>query len=201
MNNNWELQIIAQDQEGVRFKIKENDTHLSFKEVFEYWKIDPTFLQFYVNALNAFSLEEFFWEHPAVKTAYLDRPYEVILLKSRSFKNRKVDERSFKEKIEVKELVAVFPNLGKNATLIVPTKQHIPIIYKHLGSFLREATTEQIQAVFQALGATILSEIAAGKLLWLNTAGLGVLWVHIRLDTRPKYYKVRTYKNPDFLES
>ena len=200
MKNNWTLQILAQDKDGVRFKIEENNKLLSFKEVFEHWKNTPAFIQFYVNALIAFPYEEFFWEHPAVKTAYLDRPYETILLKSSSFKNRKVDERSFKEKIETEALIAVFPNLGKNATLVVPTKHHSPAIYKHLGSFLRAASSLQVQAIFQQLGETLLAEITKGKLVWLNTAGLGVIWLHIRLDSRPKYYKVATYKKPDFLE-
>ncbi|MGB1216866.1 MAG: DUF6940 family protein [Saprospiraceae bacterium] len=30
--------------------------------------------------------------------------------------------------------------------------------------------------------------------MWLSTAGLGVYWLHIRMDNRPKYYKHKAYK-------
>lgn len=29
--------------------------------------------------------------------------------------------------------------------------------------------------------------------IWLNTAGAGVPWLHIRLDSRPKYYRYQPY--------
>ena len=32
--------------------------------------------------------------------------------------------------------------------------------------------------------------------LWLSTAGLGVYWLHLRLDTRPKYYSFQPYRKP-----
>lgn len=30
--------------------------------------------------------------------------------------------------------------------------------------------------------------------IWLSTSGLGVYWLHVRLDTRPKYYNHDEYK-------
>jgi hypothetical protein len=30
--------------------------------------------------------------------------------------------------------------------------------------------------------------------IWLNTAGAGVPWFHVRLDKRPKYYGVDPYR-------
>jgi protoheme ferro-lyase len=32
--------------------------------------------------------------------------------------------------------------------------------------------------------------------MWLSTAGLGVHWLHVRLDSRPKYDRHRVYANP-----
>ena len=29
---------------------------------------------------------------------------------------------------------------------------------------------------------------------WLSTSGLGVYWLHVRLDSYPKYYTYRPYK-------
>ena len=30
--------------------------------------------------------------------------------------------------------------------------------------------------------------------IWLSTSGLGVYWLHVRLDTRPKYYQYAPYR-------
>ena len=30
--------------------------------------------------------------------------------------------------------------------------------------------------------------------LWLSTCGTGVYWLHVRLDSRPKYYSYQEYK-------
>jgi len=32
------------------------------------------------------------------------------------------------------------------------------------------------------------------KRVWLSTAGMGVSWLHVRLDDRPKYYGHRPYR-------
>ena len=29
---------------------------------------------------------------------------------------------------------------------------------------------------------------------WLSTAGMGVYWLHVRVDSRPKYYRYQGYK-------
>jgi len=30
--------------------------------------------------------------------------------------------------------------------------------------------------------------------LWVSTSGLGVAWLHVRLDARPKYYQYTPYR-------
>lgn len=42
------------------------------------------------------------------------------------------------------------------------------------------------------MGETIQQRVSA-SLLWLITAGMGVFWLHLRLDSRPKYYSHRPY--------
>jgi hypothetical protein len=34
--------------------------------------------------------------------------------------------------------------------------------------------------------------------VWLSTSGLGIYWLHFRLDTVPKYYTYAPYKRPDY---
>jgi hypothetical protein len=35
--------------------------------------------------------------------------------------------------------------------------------------------------------------LQAGRRFWISTSGLGVPWVHVRLDSYPKYYQYRPY--------
>jgi len=65
--------------------------------------------------------------------------------------------------------------------------------YGHLAAFVREAPPEQVDALFATVGRTLLDRVAPSP-LWLNTAGLGVPWLHVRLDSRPKYYGHAPYR-------
>ena len=97
------------------------------------------------------------------------------------------------------ELVVDFDNLGKNARLVVPTPKGDLADNKHLAKFIRADKPKQQQLLFQKIGELMLQRIDREKTIWLNTAGNGVIWLHIRLDSRPKYYKTQAYRNPDFL--
>jgi hypothetical protein len=35
----------------------------------------------------------------------------------------------------------------------------------------------------------LLSQMERGRAVWLNTEGTGVSWLHVRVDSRPKYYQ------------
>ena len=39
-----------------------------------------------------------------------------------------------------------------------------------------------------------MSQTVNDKPTWLSTAGMGVAWLHVRLDQRPKYYAHRPYR-------
>lgn len=200
MNQTFSIEIIRQNENTVRFRLKKDSQNLSFKEVFELWSSDLEFVKFYKNELIKLNYKAFYWEHPAIKKEFLEKKYECILQRARSLEHLPSNENAFSEYIHSMDQVVDFMNLGKNARLVVPTKKTNQEIYNHLGKFIRFAEDEQIIEVFKRTGVTILEEVEKTKLIWLNTAGLGVIWLHIRMDTRPKYYKTKKYKNPDFLK-
>lgn len=200
MDKKWFTKVIAQNEDACRIKILENDNLLSFQEVFEYWQTSSDFTQFYVKTLLDLDFEGYFWEHPALKNDFLSKPYECVMLNTRSFAKKNVDETAFGKYLDSDNEVEVFDNLGKNAKLVVPTQKTNIEYYKHLGIFLQNAPKEQIRMLFKKIGEHILTELDSPQTIWLNMAGLGVIWLHVRLDTRPKYYKTKTYKNAHFLE-
>jgi hypothetical protein len=197
---NWTQKILGKQDQGLRLGILEGEKRLSYQEVFQGWASDEAFALFYASILKQSGFSGFFWEHPALISEYLDQPYEFILLETDGFQDRKLNQQAFAEHLHPDTPVASFFNLGKNAQLVAPSLQATPDTYKHFGNFIRHAPSDQIVALFQQVEKLMLEEVRLGKRIWLNTEGMGVIWLHIRLDTRPKYYKSQRYKQPELLE-
>lgn len=65
--------------------------------------------------------------------------------------------------------------------------------YVHLANFIRMAEEEQRRALWQSLALALKTWVPQRK-TWLSTSGLGISWLHVRLDQRPKYYYHKAYK-------
>jgi len=77
--------------------------------------------------------------------------------------------------------------------LVVPSPQADDAAYAHIAAFTRNGPDPQNHALWQILGQTMQQRIT-NQPIWLNTEGSGVSWLHIRLDSRPKYYGFSPYK-------
>ena len=88
----------------------------------------------------------------------------------------------------------MFRNLGGDADLVVPCDMGAGADYAHLAVFLRTASPAQMRAIWRAVADTAKAWLARGDRLWISTAGLGVTWVHVRIDSRPKYYTHAPYR-------
>ncbi|MEO0415529.1 MAG: hypothetical protein AAF226_11315 [Verrucomicrobiota bacterium] len=75
--------------------------------------------------------------------------------------------------------------------MICPT--NICYDYSHLAKFLRTAAAEERQSLWRELSIRVADQISDSP-IWLSTAGLGVSWLHLRIDSTPKYYRHTTYK-------
>ena len=86
--------------------------------------------------------------------------------------------------------VVVFENLGRDAVLVAPRPGVDGERCAHLVAFLRTAGSSRRQALWQATARAAREQLVTRPTqpLWLSTSGLGVPWLHIRLDVRPKYY-------------
>ena len=103
------------------------------------------------------------------------------------------DEYSFQKYFKKNEAVVSFQNLGKDAHLVVPTPMGDTTHYSHLANFIRNASNNQIVSFWKKVAATYEKEIGT-KTKWLSTSGLGVYWLHVRVDSRPKYYQFGEYR-------
>ncbi len=192
----WEMRIAPlADGGGSRGAVRKSGRTLSFAEVIALWRDDPAFRDAFAASLAASELGGFFWETPPVTTATLDRDFELVLIEGPMLERLEPDARPFAERFEAaSEAVLTFPNLGGDAVLVVPAplaSDHAP--YAHLAAFVRGAPPAQIDAFWAAAGEAMAARVSE-RPVWLSTAGLGVSWLHLRLDSRPKYYRHRPYR-------
>lgn len=134
-----------------------------------------------------------FWELPPLTRERLRQPFECVLVSSPALARLANDPVTFAGYFRDGCAVAVFDNLGGDATLVAPAAHPAGAQYTHLAAFCRTAPERMLQRFWQQLARTAQQKIAAGP-LWISTAGLGVGWLHARLDSQPKYYSHAPYR-------
>jgi hypothetical protein len=131
------------------------------------------------------------WECPPVTEANRSVPFECVFVSSSSLARMGTDPDAFAEHFRPDCDVVTFENLGGDATLVAPCPEG-NANFAHLGSFTATASAEHQDALWRAVGEALASRIGP-RPLWLSTAGHGIAWLHVRLDSRPKYYRHAPY--------
>ena len=135
-----------------------------------------------------------FWECVPVSRDTTDRTFAFVLAEAPALAGRPVDPHTF-DHLFTDDPVVTFPNLQGDAELVVPTPRGEVGAYPHLAAFVREGPSAQVHAFWQAVGTAVQGWWAErGDPVWTSTSGLGVTWLHVRLDRRPKYYTYRPFK-------
>jgi len=181
--------------EITKYKISENGKIISYRTWIKHLITSEDFVDFFVEILKTNDHVGFFWEVKPVDKTKINEDFEFVLVKSNALPNIKADELTFKKYFDTGQKVVSFPNLGGDAQLVVPTPISSPDHYAHLAVFVRNAPQDQIQKFWKTIAIEFESLIDE-KTVWLSTAGLGVSWLHVRIDSRPKYYRFQEYKNP-----
>ena len=177
-----------------RIALDLNSSPVSYAEVLLRWQHDVDFRSFFMALLANTPFAVFRWETPPITTATASRPFEFVLLDSPGLA-RSPDAAAFAEHLGGAAVggVVEFPNLGKDAIMVVPCPNGPLSAYAHIGAFARQAPEPQKHALWALVGAAMQRRVG-NKPVWLSTAGAGVSWLHVRLDDRPKYYGYRPYR-------
>ncbi len=202
--NTWHYRVVVCDKETLRYTLFHQDTALTFQEVIGLWQSSADFRDFYRETLADSAFEAFFWELPPVSLTSLDRAFEFVLVESTVLAKASADCRDFAEHFRhAREQIVAFQNLSRDAWLIVPVPPRaVGASYPdamateccaHLASFCRRADSLQQDQLWQQLGFMLGREVNSQP-LWVSSCGLGVYWLHLRLDQRPKYYNYQPYK-------
>ncbi len=152
---------------------------------------DPALRAALTELLRASPHRAFAWEMPVVSAATADRPAELAILDSPALARVAPDPEPFSAQLRGQR-IATFPNLGGDAVLVAPSPQVAPDA-AHLAAFVRAAASDVIDDLWVAVGRAARERARRPAPFWLSTAGLGVHWLHVRLDDRPKYYRHRAY--------
>jgi hypothetical protein len=181
------------DGRNLRFAIDLGERPAAYAEILRAWQADESFRALFIAWLAQAPYPAYRWETPPVTAATAARPFEFVLLDSPHLAVQ-ADPRDFAAHFKRSvEAVACFPNLGGDARLLAPCPLAEPKAYAHLAAFSRLAPQAQQHALWRAVGAAMLERLGNAP-VWLNTAGGGAPWLHIRLDDRPKYYGYAPYR-------
>jgi len=134
---------------------------------------------------------------PPLTSKNLGEVFEMALMDAPRLSKIRTDPYTFEKKFKNKDLVSSFENLGGDALMVcpVPLKDQNLAIYSSLGPFINGAPMKQQLAFWGDVGSG-LKVLNERRTVWLNTEGSGVHYLHMRMDSRPKYYHYDKFSNP-----
>lgn len=179
-----------------RFRLLYDGQLLSWSDVMDRWQRDQLFRRFFVSLLVDAPYPAYFWETPPVTRATLDQRFEFVLVEARELADLQTNDDAFANHFasaEPETSIIEFSNLGGDATLIVPCPRAPLSAYSQIGAFVQQAPADQQDQLWQHVGVALEKRLGTQP-VWVSTSGLGVYWLHIRLDSAPKYYTYEPYR-------
>ncbi|NBB94088.1 MAG: hypothetical protein GVY32_13065 [Gammaproteobacteria bacterium] len=176
----------------MRLGISGPEGPLSWRDVLAGWRETPALAEAFGAALAELPFAAFRWETPAMTGHRLDTVFECVAVDDPSL-DVAPDPSPFSEHLRDDRSVVRFPNLGGDAVMVVPCRRSREAAYSHVAAFCRHAPGDQQQALWREVAEAMIERLG-DRPVWLNTAGAGVAWLHVRLDDRPKYYAHAPYR-------
>jgi hypothetical protein len=179
----------------------ETSAPLTYRELFTGLQQSCALPAALTTALRESRFESYYFESPAFAATTLDTPFEFVCVDAPQHVGMAVNPTDFAEYLHIAEAgVTSFDNLGGDARLVVPLPAEPSALktqwYSQIATFVRNASDAQTQALWKEVGRTALFLVSKGHSgpRWLSTAGSSVPWLHIRFDSRPKYYRHMPYR-------
>lgn len=178
---------------------------LTFRDVIDLLESNPSFSTFFNDVLKRSGsslgsrFEQFFWECPAVSAHTAGQlPYEHVTIRRDERSVEPASSRFFQDKLNrvpASALATCFSNLDGDAKLVVPCPHGRNDTHGNLPDFVRYASAVQQEGFWAKVGQSLNHTLRerGGRPVWLCTDGRSVPWLHVRLDSTPKYYKYHGY--------
>lgn len=178
--------------QSCKYILYQQKERLEYADFIKLLQQEEQFRSFFINVLTDLPFSAFQWETPPVSSSTTGQPFEFVVHNSPDI-DLPPDPGPFRQYFNASgtgEDIVVFNNLGNDARLIAPTPPERN--YSHIGRFTSVAPLAQQHNLWQTVGR-VTEELISEEYLWLNTAGGGVAWLHVRLDSQPKYYRHQPY--------
>lgn len=191
----WNAHLVATSSSHVqRLEFESDGVRLTTTGFYEQLAGSDEFRSQFTFLLAEVPFRAIRWETPPLARATASNDFECVIIDGPRL-DRSASQRAFAEYFASAwdDDIAVFKNLSGDATLVVPCPAVPDTAYCHLSAFVREAPPIQQHAMWRRLADVVLERISDVP-MWINTAGAGVPWLHLRLDSRPKYYHHAPYK-------
>jgi hypothetical protein len=191
----WTTDQTQLDARAHRYSIRSHSGSLSLRQWLGLTATDDTFRSYFNGILAASPFGAYFFETPPATCDSLDAPFEWVLIESDGLQRMRPDTQAFAEHFEKDALAVRFANLGGDSLLIAPTPDGDPNTHVHLANFARGASPRQLDYFWQLVASEFERSLKADP-RWLSTSGLGIGWLHVRIDRHPKYYHHAEYTAP-----
>ena len=198
----WSVQTQRLDGRTVKVRALWHGAPLASSAAYELCVSSEAFRAALIDELARAPFAAYFWETPPTTIATSTRPFEYVVTDAPGLASAASETEAFREhfsKDDDADGVVTFRNLGGDATLVVPCPLAELAVYAHVAAFVRDAHESQRHALFRAIGAAAVAS-SSERPQWISTAGMGVYWLHVRLDSRPKYYRHAPYKETETVE-
>ena len=178
------------------FTIARSERLISRAELFTALASERALRSSLTETLRSSPFPAFAWETPALSAATAELPAAIAIIDSPALAHVRSDPSPFAQQLAGPDRVVAFANLGGDAVLVVPSPRVAPDA-AHLAAFVRAAPDDVIDELWSVVGREVARRCAARSApVWISTAGLGVSWLHVRLDDRPKYYRHQPFTSP-----
>jgi len=115
-----------------------------------------------------------------------DKYFKFVIIKYDYLSYMQLDKETYKEYF--KKEFNVFPNISGDTILISPSPYDDKTDYRSIGPYFRTSTKKTLYKLLECISKNLFEGC------YLNTHGLGVSYIHIRIDLKPKYYSLDTKK-------
>lgn len=200
MGNGFEVHTSPLARErGLAMRVTRGAEAVSRRDALRLLRTEEAFADRLSDALTEAPFDAFLWETPPLSPGTVERPFECVVIDNRFLATVATDDLPFAEHVRGERGIRVFENLSGDATLVVPCApghDPRPASHAHLAAFVRGAPHEQVRALWAEVARAAETRLAASPApFWVSTSGLGVFWVHVRIDERPKYYAHAVYRD------
>ena len=167
---------------------------LSVTRAIDAWQTEDGFFAAIDRSLAACPHAAAFFEMPPVTAATATQAFRFVLVAAPALAGLRANPAPFADRFRGAGdgEILVFDNLGRDAVLVCPAPSATPVDAAHLLAYVRSAPVDRRRMLWRCAGAALAQRLGPSP-VWLSTSGLGVAWLHLRLDDRPKYYTWRPY--------